>query len=65
MYPLRMWTSTVNTLTGLKKEEDIKLAYKDLVEHLNSIYYGRMLDTDPDLFIVDQKSDDSKEKYVP
>ena len=51
--PLRMWNDSVQKLTCVKKEEDIKPAYRALVESLNEIWYDGKLYGDLSLFLVD------------
>ena len=41
--PLRYWNDAVQKLTAIKREADIKPAYKELVERLNRNWYENKL----------------------
>ena len=59
--PLRMWNSSVQKLTCVKKEKDLKPAYKELVESLNEIRYNYELSEDTGLFVEDSEYSEESE----
>ena len=54
-----MWNGSVQKLTCVKREEDIKPVYKALVESLNEVWFDCKLLGDPALFIREDDDDDT------
>ena len=48
--PLHIWSNPVEKLTSLKREPDIKPAYKELIESVNEDCYCSKLSTEASLF---------------
>ena len=61
--PLRMWNESVQKLTLVKKEEDIKPCYRALVESLNEVWYDGKLYGDPSLFLEDATDSENEPSY--
>ena len=49
--PLRIWNSSVQKLTCVKKNEDLEPVYKSLSEGVNEVWYDNLLSKDPSLFL--------------
>ena len=54
--PLCMWTDSVEEVTSVKRVDDIKEVYRQLVDCLNECWYGNALAEDPDLFVKGETS---------
>ena len=61
--PLKMWNESVQKLTCVKKDEDIKPVYRALVESLNEVWYDGKLYGDPSLFLVEQTESEAEDEY--
>ena len=49
--PLRAWNTTIENLTLLKKEADVKPIYKGLIKSVNKNCYNKQLSEEPMLFV--------------
>ena len=61
--PLKMWNESVQKLTFVKKEEDIKPCYRALVESLNEVWYEGKLYGDPSLFLEEPIESEAEASY--
>ena len=55
--PLRHWNDSVQRMTSVMRESDIKLVYQQLVERVNEKWYEQKLDEDPTLFLNQEDSE--------
>ena len=54
--PLRIWSPTIEKLTFLKKDVDVKPVYKVLINEVNKNCYDEKLLEDPSLFVRGKKT---------
>ena len=54
--PLRIWSPTIEKLTFLKKDVDVKPVYKVLINEVNKNCYNEKLLEDPTLFVRGKKT---------
>ena len=50
--PLHRWTTSIEKITLVSKEKDLKVAYRMLISTLDRLCYGNKLKEDKTLFIV-------------